>query len=173
MPFGWLVGWLVTLPPQVPAINATQPLVFTFALIADIMLNKVKAWDDPSIAEHNPGVALPSQDIIIAYDNRSSINRIWIKALLQIDEFASLPVRYRTRARLCVCVCVCVRACVCVCVCARVCVCAVVLDSLLILSWAMANGTSSMRMTLSRRSRSSSKRRNAFGRRGQRPWARR
>jgi hypothetical protein len=106
-PFG-----LTNPPLQVPAINASQSLVFSFKLIADIMLNKVKTWNDAAIAELNPGVALPRLDIIIAYDNRSSANNIWIKELLQIDEFASLPVRYR------VCVCmrvrVLARACACV-----------------------------------------------------------
>ena len=40
----------------------------TGALLADIYLGKVKAWNDPAIAKLNPGVHLPSQSI-------SAVNR--------------------------------------------------------------------------------------------------
>jgi hypothetical protein len=61
--------------------------VFTFELLADILLNKVKTWNDPSISTLNPGVLLPNHDILIAYDNRSFVNSPWIKALRRVGEF--------------------------------------------------------------------------------------
>jgi phosphate transport system substrate-binding protein len=50
----------------VPTYNlagVTSPLKFTGELIADIYLGKVTRWDDPSIAQLNPDVKLPSDPI--------------------------------------------------------------------------------------------------------------
>lgn len=44
-------------------LDVPQPLVFSGPLLADIFLGKVKKWNDPALAQLNPGVALPDLDI--------------------------------------------------------------------------------------------------------------
>lgn len=59
----------------VPIYNvpeAAEPLRFTGAVLADIYLGKIKKWDDKAIAELNPGVPLPAQNIACAYRSDSS-----------------------------------------------------------------------------------------------------
>ena len=41
-------------------------------VIADIFLGKIRRWDDPRIAELNPGVALPDRDIIVVHRSDGS-----------------------------------------------------------------------------------------------------
>ena len=65
----------------VPVYNAgdlAQPLRFTGALLADIYLGKVRTWNDPAIAQVNPGAALPASDIIVVHrSDGSGTTFIW------------------------------------------------------------------------------------------------
>lgn len=45
--------------------GVAQPLRFTGDVIADIYLAKIRRWNDTRISGLNPGVALPSQDILV------------------------------------------------------------------------------------------------------------
>jgi phosphate transport system substrate-binding protein len=59
----------------VPIYNlpgVSQSLKFTGPLLADIVLGKVKKWNDPAIARQNPGVALPATDITFVHRSEGS-----------------------------------------------------------------------------------------------------
>lgn len=60
----------------VPVVNlqgiTPGQLKFTGDLLANIYLGKVKKWNDPAIAQLNPGVTLPSTDIIVVYRSDGS-----------------------------------------------------------------------------------------------------
>ncbi|HZU22528.1 MAG TPA: phosphate ABC transporter substrate-binding protein PstS [Terriglobales bacterium] len=59
----------------VPAYNVpgiSTDLKFTGPLLADIYLGKIKKWDDPAIAKVNPGVKLPSVDIVVVHRSDAS-----------------------------------------------------------------------------------------------------
>jgi phosphate transport system substrate-binding protein len=52
----------------VPAYNLKgieQPLKFTGPVLADIYLGKIKKWSDKALADLNPGVKLPDQNIVV------------------------------------------------------------------------------------------------------------
>lgn len=55
----------VALAYNVPAL--TQPLKLDGELIADIFLGTVTKWNDPRLAALNPGVSLPSTDILVVH----------------------------------------------------------------------------------------------------------
>jgi phosphate transport system substrate-binding protein len=60
---------------DVPAYNipgVTEELKFTPDVLADIFLGKITSWSDPRIAKANPGIKLPSQDIIVAHRSDGS-----------------------------------------------------------------------------------------------------
>lgn len=44
-----------------------QPLRFSGPVLAEIYLGKITKWDDSRIAQLNPGVKLPSQDIVVTH----------------------------------------------------------------------------------------------------------
>ena len=50
----------------------THPLRLTGPLIADIFAGKVTKWNAPAIVAANPGVALPSTDILVAHRSDGS-----------------------------------------------------------------------------------------------------
>ncbi len=52
--------------------GVTQPLKLTGPLVASIFLGQVKKWNDPAIAALNPGVRLPSQDILVVHRSDGS-----------------------------------------------------------------------------------------------------
>jgi phosphate transport system substrate-binding protein len=59
----------------VPIYNlagVSEPLKFTGPLLAGVVLGKVKKWNDPAIARHNPGVALPNTDITFVHRSDGS-----------------------------------------------------------------------------------------------------
>ncbi|GGY14470.1 phosphate ABC transporter substrate-binding protein PstS [Paludibacterium paludis] len=60
----------------VPVINVKGvkhgQLKLTGSLLADIYLGKVKTWNDPAIAKLNPGVALPSDNIVVVHRSDGS-----------------------------------------------------------------------------------------------------
>jgi phosphate transport system substrate-binding protein len=50
----------------------TKPLNLTGDVLADIFAGKIKKWNDPRIAALNPGVKLPSQDILVVHRSDGS-----------------------------------------------------------------------------------------------------
>ena len=54
------------------APQLTHPLRLTGPLIADIFAGKVTKWNAPAIVAANPGVALPSTDILVAHRSDGS-----------------------------------------------------------------------------------------------------
>jgi phosphate transport system substrate-binding protein len=50
----------------------TQPIKLTGPVIADIFLGKIKKWNDPRIAQLNPGVTLPANDLIVVHRSDGS-----------------------------------------------------------------------------------------------------
>jgi len=55
---------------NVPGIS--KPLNFSGDVIADIYLGTIKTWNDPRIAKDNPGVNLPSEQILPVYRSEGS-----------------------------------------------------------------------------------------------------
>jgi phosphate transport system substrate-binding protein len=49
-----------------------QDINFTGPLLADIVMGSVRKWNDPAIAAHNPGVALPATDITVVHRSEGS-----------------------------------------------------------------------------------------------------
>jgi phosphate transport system substrate-binding protein len=45
---------------------------FTGSIIADIVLGKIRKWNDPALAAHNPGVTLPDMDITLVHRSDGS-----------------------------------------------------------------------------------------------------
>jgi phosphate transport system substrate-binding protein len=59
----------------VPVYNipgVSQELKFTGPILADIVLGKLRKWNDPAIAKHNSGVALPNLDITLVHRSDGS-----------------------------------------------------------------------------------------------------
>jgi len=52
--------------------GVTQHLNLTPAVLADIFLGKIKKWNDPRIAQLNPGVQLPNLDIVVVHRSDGS-----------------------------------------------------------------------------------------------------
>lgn len=82
-------GVLVELPMVaggvVPAYNVPgvdQPLNFTGEVLADIFMGKIAKWNDPKLAELNPGVKLPDLAILPAYrSDGSGTTFVWTSYL--------------------------------------------------------------------------------------------
>jgi phosphate transport system substrate-binding protein len=55
---------------NLPAVSGQ--LKFTGPLLADIVLGKVKKWNDPAIVKLNPGVALPATDLALVHRSDGS-----------------------------------------------------------------------------------------------------
>jgi phosphate transport system substrate-binding protein len=67
-------GEVVHVPTVLGAVVVTydlagvaEPLRFSSDVLADIFLGKIKRWDDARLKADNPGAALPSADISVAY----------------------------------------------------------------------------------------------------------
>ncbi|MGA7178128.1 MAG: phosphate ABC transporter substrate-binding protein PstS [Thiobacillaceae bacterium] len=56
---------------NLPGIDAGQ-IKLTPKVLADIFLDKIKKWNDPALAELNPGVALPDQSISVVHRSDGS-----------------------------------------------------------------------------------------------------
>ena len=61
----------VVLTYNLKAIGATR-LKLDGATVADIFLGKIKKWNDPKLAALNPGVNLPSSDILVVHRSDGS-----------------------------------------------------------------------------------------------------
>ncbi len=60
----------VVLSYNVPGIE--QPLQLSGDVIADIFLGRITRWNDPRIAQMNPGVNLPAQNILVVHRSDGS-----------------------------------------------------------------------------------------------------
>ena len=72
---GKILHFPTVLGAVVPVYNlpeVSEPLKFTGPLIADIVLGKVKKWNDPAIVKLNAGVKLPSTDITFVHRSEGS-----------------------------------------------------------------------------------------------------
>jgi phosphate transport system substrate-binding protein len=72
---GTILHFPTVLGAVVPIYNlpgVSQPLKFTGPVLADIVLGKVTKWNDPALAKHNPGVALPGTDITFVHRSEGS-----------------------------------------------------------------------------------------------------
>jgi phosphate transport system substrate-binding protein len=72
---GRILHFPTVLGAVVPIYNLegiAQPLKFTGPLLADIVLGKVKKWNDPALVKNNPGVTLPGTDITFVHRSDGS-----------------------------------------------------------------------------------------------------
>ena len=59
---------------------------FTPDLLADIFLGKLTKWNDPRLAAANPGVALPSMDILVVHrSDGSGTTYVWVDFLSKVS----------------------------------------------------------------------------------------
>ncbi|MDD5477824.1 MAG: phosphate ABC transporter substrate-binding protein PstS [Candidatus Omnitrophica bacterium] len=82
-----MIAGAVVITYNLPQIN--QALRFSPEVVADIYLGKISKWNDPRIVSDNPGVNLPSQNIIVSHrsdgsgttniftDYLSSVSKAW------------------------------------------------------------------------------------------------
>ncbi len=74
---------------DVPAYNVpgvSGELKFTPEALAGIFLGKITTWNDPAIAKANPGVNLPSQNIIVVHrSDGSGTTYIWTDYLSKVS----------------------------------------------------------------------------------------
>jgi phosphate transport system substrate-binding protein len=73
----------------VPVYNVagvSQELMFTGPLLADIVLGKIKKWNDPAITKLNPGVTLPNADITFVHRSEGSgTTFVWTDYLAKVS----------------------------------------------------------------------------------------
>jgi len=70
---------------NVPGIKPGE-LKLTGAVLADIYLGKIKKWNAPDIANLNPGVRLPDQDITVVHrSDGSGTTFIWVNYLSKMS----------------------------------------------------------------------------------------
>jgi phosphate transport system substrate-binding protein len=72
---GKILHFPTVLGAVVPIYNlpdVSQQLKFTGPLLADIVLGKVKKWNDPAIVKLNPGVKLPATDLTLVHRSEGS-----------------------------------------------------------------------------------------------------
>lgn len=65
-----MISGAVVLSYNLPGLSDTLNL--TPGVIADMFMGKIKKWNDPKIAAANPGVKLPTNDLIIAHRSDGS-----------------------------------------------------------------------------------------------------
>ena len=69
---------------NLPGVNAE--LNFTPEALAGIFLGRIAKWNDPAIASANPGVKLPSEDIVVVHrSDGSGTTYIWTDYLSKIS----------------------------------------------------------------------------------------
>lgn len=68
--------WPIVIGGVVPVVNidgvAPGGIRFTGPLLADIYLGKIKKWNEPAVAQLNPGVALPDAEITVIHRSDGS-----------------------------------------------------------------------------------------------------
>lgn len=55
----------VTVAYNLPGVQ--QPLNLSGDVLADVFLGRIRRWNDPRIAQLNPGVPLPARDVLVVY----------------------------------------------------------------------------------------------------------
>ena len=73
---------------DVPAynLNVTEELRFTPEALAGIFLGRITSWNDPALAQPNPGVKLPNQPIIVVHrSDGSGTTFIWTDYLSKVS----------------------------------------------------------------------------------------
>lgn len=71
---------------NLPELSPEQKLKFTGPVLADIYLGKITKWNDPKIAQLNPGVQLPNEDIIVVHrSDGSGTTYVWTDYLSAIS----------------------------------------------------------------------------------------
>jgi len=66
--------------------NVTAELKFTQKALAGIFMGKITKWNDPEIANANPGVKLPGDDIVVVHrSDGSGTSFIWTDFLSKAD----------------------------------------------------------------------------------------
>jgi len=53
-------------------LEGVDKLILSGPVLADIFLGNITSWDDPAVADLNPGMSLPSEDIIVAHRSDGS-----------------------------------------------------------------------------------------------------
>jgi phosphate transport system substrate-binding protein len=86
---GPILHFPTVLGAVVPVYNlpdVAQELKFTGPLLADIVLGKVKKWNDPALLKHNPGVNLPDRAITFVHrSDGSGTTFVWADYLSKIS----------------------------------------------------------------------------------------
>lgn len=86
---GPILHFPTVLGAVVPIYNlpgVAQNLRFTGPLLADIALGKVTRWNDPAIAKHNPGIALPDTNLTFVHrSDGSGTTFVWADYLSKIS----------------------------------------------------------------------------------------
>ncbi|HVO98955.1 MAG TPA: phosphate ABC transporter substrate-binding protein PstS [Bryobacteraceae bacterium] len=74
---------------NVPAYKlpgVSQQLNFTGEALADIFLGKITKWNDPALAKANPGVSLPSTNIVVVHrSDGSGTTFVWTDYLAKVS----------------------------------------------------------------------------------------
>jgi phosphate transport system substrate-binding protein len=74
---------------DVPVYNVpgvATGLKFTGEALAGIFLGKITKWNDPAIANANPGVKLPAQDIVVVHrSDGSGTTYVWVDYLSKVS----------------------------------------------------------------------------------------
>jgi phosphate transport system substrate-binding protein len=66
--------------------DVAQPVKFTPDVLADIFLGKITSWGDARLTSINPGLVLPSQDIIIVHrSDGSGTSFVWTDYLSKVS----------------------------------------------------------------------------------------
>jgi phosphate transport system substrate-binding protein len=73
--------------------GVTKTLVFSGPVIADIYRGKITSWNDPAIAQLNPGVKLPAADITVVHrSDGSGTTYVFADYLCKVSaDFAKAP----------------------------------------------------------------------------------
>jgi phosphate transport system substrate-binding protein len=93
---GELLHIPMTLGAVVPIYNVpgvTKTLVFSGPVLADIYRGKITSWNDPAIAQLNPGVKLPAADITVVHrSDGSGTTYVFADYLCKVSaDFAKAP----------------------------------------------------------------------------------
>jgi len=75
---------------DVPTYNipgVSQELNFTPDALAGIFLGKITKWNDPEIANANPGIQLPANDIVVVHrSDGSGTTYVWVDYLSKVSD---------------------------------------------------------------------------------------
>jgi phosphate transport system substrate-binding protein len=86
---GPILHFPTVLGAVVPVYNiagVTQELNFTGPVLADIVLGKIKKWNDPALTKLNPGAALPNADITFVHRSEGSgTTFVWTDYLSKVS----------------------------------------------------------------------------------------